>query len=163
MNNLLQKVKWRNGDVISEKHFYALEKWIEELVSAGNQSAGTYGLFRHPYLQPDYNDPDNIKFRRLKGTDYQVEISKFQAYNAYGNLIKIDSTRSFNFQFRPSSKNLDGTYSLFIMPSESDSEVIIESDSEPVTGVTVYDALYNVSISNDKNTGVLICHFKVYR
>lgn len=161
MSNGLQKVKWRNGDVISEQHFYTLEKWVEELVSLGNQSSRSFGLFRHPYLQPDYNDLDNIKFRRLKGTDYQVEISKFQAYNVYGNLIKIDSTRSFDFQLRPSSKNLDGTYSLFIMSSESDSKLNIESDSEPVTGVTVYDALYNVSISNDKNTGVLICHFKV--
>jgi hypothetical protein len=163
MDNLLQlkKVLWRNGDVVSEEHFYAFEDWIDQLVSIVNQQTGTYGLIRNPFLQAEYNDLDNIKFKRLEGANYQVEISQFQVYNAYGRLMKIDNSRSFSFQFRPSQKSADGKYILYIMPSSSGRDGIIESDSEPTTGVSVYDAMYEVSINNDQHTGVAICRFKV--
>lgn len=97
----------------------------------------------------------------MEGANYQVEISQFQALNPYGKLSKIDSSRSFNFQFRPSQKSPDGKYLLYIMTSSSGRDGIIESDSEPTTGVTVYDALYEVSITNAQNTGVVLCRFKI--
>jgi hypothetical protein len=163
MDNLLQlkKVLWRNGDVVSEEHFYALEEWIEQLVSMGYSQAGCYGLFRNSYLQTDYNNPENINFKRLDGANYQVEVSQFQGLSSYGKLIKIDDSRPFNFQFRPSQKNPDGKYLLYIMPLSSGRDGIVESDSEPTTGVSVYDALYEVSITNNQNTGVVLCRFKI--
>ncbi len=157
----LKKVLWRNGDVVSEEHFYALEEWIEQLVSMGYSQAGSYGLFRNSYLQTDYNNPDNINFKRLDGANYQVEISQFQGLNPYGKLINIDGSRIFNFLFRPPQKSPDGKYLLYIIPSSSGRDGIIESDSEPTTGVSVYDALYEVSITNNQNTGVVLCRFKI--
>ncbi len=156
-----KKVLWRNGDVVSEEHYYSLEEWIEQLVSIGYSQAGSYGLFRNSYLQNDYNNPENIIFKRLDGANYQVEISQYQGLNPYGKLIKIDDSRTFNFQFRPTQKSPDGKYLLYIFPSSSGRDGIIESDSEPTTGVSVYDAMYEVSITNHQNTGVVLCRFKI--
>lgn len=156
-----KKVLWRNGDVVSEVHFYALEEWIEQLVSINNFPIGTFGLFRNAFLQPDYNELENIKFKKLEGANYRVEIFHFQALTPQGRMIKIDDIRTFNFQFRPQQKTPDAKYILYIMPTDSGRDAIVESDSEPTTGVAVYDPLYEVSITNNQNTGVVLCRFKM--
>lgn len=155
-----KKVLWRNGDVVAEDHFYSLEEWIEELVSTNNFPIGTHGLFRNAFLQSTYNDLENIKFRRVEGSTYQVDIFQFQAFTPLGRLVKIDDTRTFNFLFRPQQKSPDSKYVLFIMPTDSGRDAIVESDSEPTTGVAVYDPLYEVSITNNQNNGVALCRFK---
>ncbi|MDI6766557.1 MAG: hypothetical protein QME52_07020 [Bacteroidota bacterium] len=160
-NSTIKKVLWRNGDVISEDHFYALEEWTQNLVGLTNQQVGTFGLFRNINLQPDYNDINSISFRHVDGINYKVGIENIQAVNMYGHLIRIDGSRELDFQFRPSQRNIEGKYFLYLLPKLSSQDDILKSVSDVVTGMVLYDMQYEVSLTNDNNAGVIICRFHI--
>ena len=157
----LKRVLWRDGDVVSEGHFYALEGWTEQLVEIVNQQSGVYGLVRNPALQPTYNDLNNVALEQREPTQYRLTLEQFQAITPQGHLIRVDERRSMDFQIRPAQKTSDGIYTLYIMPAETRSDGSSTSDSDVVTGVVMYSPVYECAISNDRDTGVPLCRFKV--
>lgn len=158
----MKKVLWRDGDVISERHFYALENWTEKLVGLVNQQSGTYGMVRNAALQPGFNKAGNIRFKQIDGSHYRVEIEQIQAVNMFGLFMKIDGVRALDFHFRPVQRSADGHFLLYLLPqSGTGNGTPHPSDVEVETGATLYDAPYELSASNDANIGVCICRFKV--
>lgn len=157
----LRRVLWRDGDVISETHFYALERWAEQLVGLGNQQIGTYGLIRNAALQPAYNSLSNLTFKQIEGSHYRVDVEQIQAMNAFGQIVKIDGLRSMDFHFRPVQRSADGNYFLYLLPMTSSPDGSQPTGSEVITGTTVYEAPYELSVANDANTGVALCRFRI--
>lgn len=156
----LKKVLWRDGDVISEDHFYALEEWVEQLVGVVNQHLGTFGLVRNAPLQPGFNNPDGIAFKQVQGTHFRVEIEQLQAINAFGKVLKIEGRRAIDFHFKSAQRTPDGGYLLYIAPIGASPDGSQPSGPEVVTGTTLYDVPYELSTSNDDGTGVPICKFR---
>jgi len=157
----LKRVLWRDGDVISESHFYALERWTEHLVGLTNQQAGTFGLLRNAALQSDYNSSSNISFKQIEGSHYRVDLERIQAVNAFGQYIKIDALRSMDFHFRPVQRSPDGNYFLYVSPVLSGPNGSEPSGSEVVTGAAMHEGSYELSVANDANIGVALCRFRI--
>ncbi len=157
----LKRVLWRDGDVISENHFYSLERWTEHLVGLTNQQVGTFGFLRNAALQSEYNLSENITFKQIEGAHYRVDLERIQAINAFGQVVKIDSLRSIDFHFRPVQRSPDGNYFLYVSPVNSNPDPGEPSGAEVVTGTALHDASYELSVANDANTGVALCKFKI--
>lgn len=159
-NLTLKRVLWRDGDVVSEDHFYALENWVEQLVGVANQHWGTFGMVRNATLDPEYNNNRNISFKQIQGTHFRVDIGQLQAINAFGRILRIDSPRTFDFHFKSAQRNPDGSYVLYLSPVTTTPDASQPSGSEVITGATMYDAGYELASANDGNAGVAICRFR---
>jgi hypothetical protein len=157
----LRRVLWRDGDVISESHFYALERWTEQLVGLTNQQSGTFGMVRNALLQPGYNNLSNLNFKQIEGSHYRVDVEQMQAVNMFGHVIKIDGLRSIDFHFKPVQRSADGNYFLYLAPAPAGQDANQPTGSEVITGTTVYEAPYELSVANDSNTGVPVCRFRI--
>jgi len=157
----LKKVLWRDGDVVSENHFYALEEWIEQTVGLSVQQIGISGLFRNPIFQSNYNDINNIFIKHIEGTQYRVDIEHFQGINPFGRLISIGERRTFEFNFRPAQRSPDGNYLLYVIPVAPGPAGGGKQTAELETGTVLYDAAYELSTSNDQNTGIACCRLRL--
>jgi len=155
-----KKVLWRNGDVISNDHFIALEEWIEQLVGYSNRNLSISGFFRDPDEQVSYNNIDNISFYHIEGSRYRVDIEKLQGITPSGRIIKIDEKRSFDFLFKPTQRNPGDVYYLYVLPSSRGEQNNQAPEVELTTGLVLYESMYELSLSNDQNFGLLICRFK---
>ena len=156
----LKRVLWRDGDVISEDHFYSLENWVEQLVGVVNQHLGTYGMVRNAALETEYNSNRNITFKQVQGTHFRVDIGQIQAINVFGRVLRIDAPRAIDFHFKSAQRTPDGSYLLYLSPVTASPDATQPSGSEVVTGTSMYDAACELSTSNDGNAGVAICRFR---
>ncbi len=159
-NLTLRRVLWRDGDVVSEDHFYALENWVEQLVGVVNQHLGTFGMVRNAALDGEFNSNRNLSFKQVQGTHYRVDIGQLQAINAFGRVLRIDTPRAFDFHFKSAQRNPDGSYTLYLLPVTSAPDATQPTGSEVITGATLYDAGYELATANDGNAGVAICRFR---
>ncbi len=157
----LQRVIWRDGDVITESHFYEQERWLENLIGLASQNDFRYGLFRNVLFQDYYNKPKNISFHHIEGAQYRVDIEFFQGRNQLGRICKIDDKREFklNVEF---SRSDEGKILVYLLPKKIDrkNDDEIERISEEIeTGTRLYYDQYILSTTNTNNEGIPIMRF----
>jgi len=163
-NFLLNKVVWRDGDIITEKHFTFLEKWIENLVALSNQSIYRYGYFRNPITQEHYNKKENISVHLIEGSQYRVDLEYIQVINPYGKFLKIDERRSLNLNIQLFKRDSEGHIIVYLHPlnlSTDDFEKIDRLSDEIYTGLRMYYQPYELSTSNNDGQGVPLIRFKI--
>jgi hypothetical protein len=164
MNNLnLQKVLWRDGDIVTENHFQTLENWAENLCALSIQHLMRYGLFRNSLLHENYNNYSNITFSiieevRNRESKYQIGIEKFLAINPKGKFLIIEDHQNFNIRIPLSSQNQEGFIYLYLIPKSLQNQ----SYSDDVeTGMVTYLPGCDLSTSNVNNDGIAIVRFKI--
>jgi hypothetical protein len=84
-----------------------------------------------------------------------------QAVNLFGRIIKIDERRTFDLHVRASERSLEGFYFLYIIPFDGQMNDSGKEQEEVSTGVSFYQEPYILSTSDDNNTGILLCRFKM--
>lgn len=165
----LHRVVWRDGDVVTEKHFKSTETWVENLVGLSNQFIRKYGLFRNSVLQDNYNLSDNINFHVIdiaeyKESQYRIDIEKFQAVSPFGQIIKIDDRRAFNLRIQFSKQSEEGYIMVYIVPvslTENNMEKVEDSHDEIETGMVLYHGPCELTTSNDTRNGVPVLRFRL--
>ena len=157
----LEKVLWRNGDVISEGHFFALEKWTEQLVASAVLLNRSCGLLRNAGLQPEYNDPKNLRYLNLEGMRISVEIRKFQLISRLGELVSIDAPRTITLQCSQDSRQPDGSFLLYLAPSSDVHDTSTGTDDTPTDGPVLYETPFQLSVSNSDARGIAVARFRI--
>jgi hypothetical protein len=164
MNNLnLQKVLWRDGDIVTENHFQALENWAENLCALSNQHLMRYGLYRNSLLHENYNNYSNITFSiieevRNRESKYQIGIEKFLAINPKGKFLTIEEHQNFSIRIPLSSQNQEGFIYLYLVPKIQQNQSYSE---EVESGMVSYLPGCDLSTSNANNDGIAIVRFKI--
>ncbi len=168
MNNFpVRKVVWRDGDIISEKHFSAQELWIENLVGLTNQHYRRFGFFRNPILQDDYNRSENITVSLQEETQYvetkyRIDIEKIQVINPFGRILKIDERQSFDINISLARQDEEGFIVVYLVPAGPDEFGDVERISDEVeTGLRLINLTCKVSVTNEKSDGVPILRFRL--
>ena len=160
----LNKVVWRDGDIITEKHFSFQENWIENLVALSNQSIYRYGYYRNPITQEHYNKRENISVHLVEGSQYRVDIEYIQAINPYGKFLKIDDRLSLNLNIQLFKRDSEGFIIVYLLPVQLSSEDVDKIDrlsDEVYTGLRMYYQPYELSTSNNNGDGVPLIRFKI--
>lgn len=158
----LNKILWRDGDVVTEHHFQSFENWIESNFGLMNQSGLKYGLFRNVLFQDYYNKPMNISFHHIEGSKYRVDIEYLQGVNQGGKIFKIDDKREFKLEVEFTKSDEEGRILVYLLPKHIDrnnSEEYDRISEEIETGTPVYQDQYILSTSNTNNEGIPIFRF----
>lgn len=154
----LKKVFWQDGTVITERHFFAFEKWVETLVGRTHLHHCFYGLIRNPVTEPEYNDIRLFSISRIEGVSFQIDIEKFQAIDSEGIFIKIDDKHTYQFRI-PS--NTEGRFYLYISCSDSSPRSPAQSETDVNTDVLLYEPRYVVTCSLEWERKVMLCSFTI--
>lgn len=160
----LKKVIWRDGDIISESHFYNQERWVESMIGMSFQHHVRYGMFRNPILQDMYNRNENITFHHIEGAQYRVDVELLQLVNQMGQVLKIDARQSLNLIVQFFAGDDEGRIMVYLLPEDidPDDKDLMERNSEEIqTGTRLYSQPCKLSTTNDYNNGVPIMRFKV--
>jgi len=160
----LNKVVWRDGDVITEKHFSYQESWMENLVALSNQSIYRYGYFRNPITQEHYNRRENISVHLIEGSQYRVDMEFIQVINPYGKFLKIDERRSINLNIQLFKRDEEGFIIVYLIPikiSSQDADKLDRISDEVYTGLRVYYDPCELTTTNNNGDGVPLIRFKV--
>jgi hypothetical protein len=160
----LNRVIWRDGDVINQNHFKLHERWVENLVGISNQGFSRYGLYRNPVLQDNYNRSSNISFQLIEGSQYRIDLERIQTINPFGKILKIDEKRSLNLNIQLFKRDADGYIVVYLLPYPDNDEIIDQIDrhsEEIMTGTRVYSEPYELSTSNNNGDGVPVLRFRV--
>jgi hypothetical protein len=152
---------WRNGDVISEDHFYALERRYDNLFGSVNQRFRCYGLVYEPSIDPEFNDlTKNVSLNVIEGSKILVELKGVQAVDRLGHLIRVSAARQFELELTADNRLADGAYLLFVH-SRSGAGYTDGESSEIRGGVTLYETPYDISTSSKGLKGVALCRFRI--
>lgn len=160
----LRKVRWLDGDLISEKHFYSFESWVETLVMMTAHNPMTFGLLSVDSTKSSFiNNPDrNIIFTWKNDTTLIVTLDNWYAITRERKLISIQDSHEFELKITKEHQESDEYYNLFILPIETKDlrKLNIESNNGIEDTPLLY-LPYGLNVSDPKNEGICICRFKI--
>jgi hypothetical protein len=155
----LLKVQWKDGDVVSERHFRDLERWIEATYAVIATQTPGHGLLRATESDGSFNAPSSVSVRHVQGTQYQILVQNFQGLSGKGGIISVFERRQFDITLRTTERDNDGYYNLFLVPVEDDGG---ESHAADITGgePILYEPECRPQTSDELREGICIARFK---
>jgi hypothetical protein len=155
----LLKVQWKDGDVITERHFRHLEHWSETYNAVlATQSAG-YGLLKVVESDGTFNSPSNISIKHLQGTQYQVSIENILGITSKGRLISIFDQQQFDLTPRTTERERGGFYPLFLVPTDEERKGLKGTEVMD-GGPLLYEPFCRAQTFDDSHDGLCITRFK---
>jgi hypothetical protein len=155
----LLKVQWKDGDVISERHFRGLEQWVEATYAViATQSPG-HGLLRIVDSDGSFNSPSAIVIRHVQGTQYQLLIQNFQGLSGKGALLSVFDSQQFDITLRTTERDAEGFYNLFLVPIDGGGTTTHGdevSGGDPIS----YEPECRPQTSDDLHEGICVARFK---
>jgi hypothetical protein len=156
----LWKVRWQDGDVITEKHLRALERWTESLYTIVAFQGQGYGLLRYPDPDLTFNDNSGIVIKHVQGAQYLVNLSNFLGVTSKGRLVIALDPPPIELIFKSTERDTQGYFHLFILPAEGEGRR--KDDIELDAGKpTFYQPAFRLHLSDGQGEGICLARLKV--
>lgn len=152
-----------DGDLISQKHFQALESWVETSVQVARCDLQNFGLVSITPAGFDYNDQDkNIKFRPKEDSKFEIILSNWYAITPRNQVICIGKPQHFELDLDNINLDEDDFFNLYIRPITNTELKKLNTDSEKVVeGNPALYSPYVLETVDSGNQGVCLCRFNV--
>lgn len=157
MSGRVQKVLFKDGDVITEKHFQRLEEWIEGLFGALALKLLGPGLLRLPVIDAKFNETQNVRVTKIQPGVVKVCVEKLRAVTPDGQLLGVYETLEKDLHTHEFRCDGEGYYYLYLAAGKITPPRLGEHLQ---THPQLYDQPGDLSLDNSGKTGVCIGRFR---
>lgn len=156
----LRRVRWYNGDVISEDHFLHLERWIEGLSASAHRRFRSHGLIRNPRTQPRFNSTGTIKLTLADANTLQAEIRDFEFISSSGVRSRVLEPLLTRLPLPAALRATPDLLVLYLRPGYADTPG--PSDPSGIeAGVALLSPSPVLSLQNEDGEGTPVCRFRI--
>jgi hypothetical protein len=151
-----RKVRWFDGDVITEQHFRLLENWVEHLVGMVGRQAKLFGLVRDATNEAEYNASASVRVVSHNRGRLRIDIEKIRFIDRLGKPLLLDEFRSMELQLPSALSQTMSRYLIFLSPMLAAGKSGSEAN-DLQTGVQFVDQQFSASTKDESRSGLAVC------